>query len=44
MTFEQEQERFRELFHKQQELLIELDIVQCQIKELVEEHNGRIDN
>lgn len=43
MNFDQEQERFRDLFHKQQELLIELDLVQLEIKKLIEEHNKNIE-
>ena len=32
-------EKMRDLFHKQEELLIELELVQLEIKELIEEHN-----
>ena len=40
MNFDQ---KFRDLFHKQEELLIELDLVQLEIKELIEEHNKNIE-
>ena len=40
MNFDQE---MRDLFHKQEELLIDLDIVQLKIKELIEEHNQNIE-
>jgi hypothetical protein len=39
MDFELERERLTDLFHKESELLIELSIVQYEIKQLVEEHN-----
>ena len=39
MTFDQE---MRELFHKQEELLIELDIVNVKINEMVKRHNEEI--
>lgn len=40
MNFDQE---IRDLFHKQEELLIELDLVQLEIKKLIEEHNRNIE-
>ena len=36
-------EKMRDLFHKQEELLIELELVQLEIKELIEEHNKNIE-
>ena len=36
-------EKMRDLFHKQEELLIDLELVQLEIKELIEEHNKNIE-
>ena len=40
MDFDQD---MRDLFSKQEELLIELDLVQLEIKKLIEEHNKNIE-
>lgn len=32
-------EYMRDLFHQQQELIIELDIINCKIKDAIAEHN-----